>query len=302
MRNSSTRSLGSFDQPMARLLVIGTGLIGGSFALAMRKTGCFAGIDGHDSDPMVAEKARQLGLIDGVVTDLRAAIDAVDAVLIAVPTGAIAAVVRQIESLVGRRTVTVFDTGSTKASVIEALRRGGAVPPWFVPSHPMAGSERQGPEAADAELFRGRRVFVTPQPETAQAAVEQVRGWWAATGAEVIETSVEIHDEMVALTSHLPHLIAFAFMNWVARPHGGDAGVFAGPGLLGFTRIAGSDASMWRGIMAENRLAVLAQYDGWTETFATVGTLLRESRFNELEAFFAAAQVARLRLPDESRE
>ena len=145
-------------------------------------------------------------------------------------------------------------------------------------------------------------MFVTPQPETSQAAVEQVRRWWAATGADVVETTAQIHDEMVALTSHLPHLIAFAFMNWVARPHGGDAGVFAGPGLLDFTRIAGSDASMWRGIMAENRLAVLAQYDGWTATFATVGTLLRESRFDELEAFFAAAQLARSKLPDESHD
>ena len=287
---------------MGRLLVIGTGLIGGSFALAMRNAGCFAGIDGHDSDHMVAETARRLGLIDSVVTDLRGAVEAAEAVLIAVPTSAIATVVRQIESFVGRRTVTVFDTGSTKASVIEALRRRGAVPPWFVPSHPMAGSERQGPEAADAELFRGRRVFVTPQPETARAAVEQVRRWWAATGADVVETSVQIHDEMVALTSHLPHLIAFAFMNWVARPHGGDAALFAGPGLLDFTRIAGSDASMWRGIIAENHSAVLSQYDGWTEVFATVGTLLRESRFDELETFLAAAQDARARLSDASRD
>jgi len=287
---------------MSRLLIIGTGLIGGSFALAMRKAGCFARIDGCDADHAIAEKALHLGLIDGVVTDLSAAIEVVDAVLISAPTGAIAALVRQIDVIAGRRTVIVFDTGSAKGSVIEALRRGGRLPPTFVPSHPMAGSERQGPTAADADLFRGRRVFVTPQPETAQASIEQVRQWWTATGADVVETSAHVHDEMVALTSHLPHLIAFAFMSWVAQPHRADAGVFAGPGLRDFTRIAGSDASMWRGIFAENREAVLEQYDGWMETLTTVGRLLRESRFDELETVLAAAQLARASLQDELRD
>ncbi len=162
----------------------------------------------------------------------------------------------------------------------------------------MAGSERRGPAAADATLFRGRPVILTPQPETDPQALGRARDWWSATGAQVIETSAPIHDEMVALTSHLPHLIAYAFMNWVDRPHAAAPADFAGPGLHDFTRIAASDASMWRRILSENRTAVLAQYDGWSASMTRFVELLRNRRFDELEALLADAQAARQRMTD----
>ena len=287
---------------MDRLLVIGTGLIGGSFAKAMRGAGCFSRIVGHDAEPAVAQQALQLGLVDAVVADLSTAIAAADAVLIAAPTGVIAPLVRRIEVAAQGRTVTVFDAGSTKGSVLEALRRDGDVPAWFVPCHPMAGSERQGPAAADADLFRGRRVLVTPLPGTERAAVERVRGWWSAAGAEVVETNAQIHDEMVALTSHLPHLIAYTYMAWVDEPHSGDSKSFAGPGLHDFTRIAAADASMWREIIAENHAAVVAQYDGWLKLLTKAGDLLRDGRFDELEQLFERARAARARLGGAANE
>lgn len=285
---------------MDRLLVIGTGLIGGSFALAMRGAGTFSRIEGHDADPSVARRALQLGLIDAVVTDLSASIAVADAVLIAAPTGAIAPLVRRIVADVGSRSVTVFDAGSVKGSVLDALRRDGDIPPAFVPCHPMAGSERQGPDAADANLFRGRRVLVTPLPSTDRAAIERVRGWWTAAGAEVVETNPQIHDEMVALTSHLPHLIAYSYMAWADQPHSGVVREFTGPGLADFTRIAAADASMWREIIAENQTAVVAQYDGWLTLLTAAGDLLRDGRFDELEQLFARARAARSRLTDQS--
>jgi prephenate dehydrogenase len=287
---------------MPRLLVIGTGLIGGSFALAMRQAGCFTRIDGHDADASVTKRARKLGVIDAVASDEAAGIAAADAVLIAVPTAEIAGLVGRIATQIGRRSVTVFDVGSVKGSVLDELRRGGGVPPWFVPSHPMAGSEHHGPDAADANLFRNRQVIVTPQPESDRAALDRVAGWWRAAGANVVETSAKIHDEMVALTSHLPHLIAYAFMNWVDGPHSSAPRDFTGPGLKDFTRIAASDAHMWRQILAENRSAVLAQYDGWTASLGTLVEHLRNGRFDELEKLLANAQAARGRLTDQSND
>jgi prephenate dehydrogenase len=281
---------------MARLLVIGTGLIGGSFALAMRRASSFTRIDGYDANATVARQAVEFGLIDRAVTDLAPAIAAADGILIAVPTDAIADNVRRVAAAIARPTTTVFDAGSVKGSVLANLRADGGVPTWFVPSHPMAGSERRGPDAADANLFRGRQVIVTPAAHTDSAAVARVRGWWHAAGAQLFETTAEIHDEMVALTSHLPHLIAYAFMNWVDAPHSGEPRAFAGPGLHDFTRIAASDAAMWRQILSDNRAAVLDQFDGWSARFAELGTLLRDGRFDELERMLALARAARARL------
>jgi prephenate dehydrogenase len=281
---------------MSRLLVVGTGLIGGSFALAMRRAGAFARIDGYDANAEVAERAVGLGLIDRAVTDLAQAVAAADGVLIAVPTSAIADNVRRVATAIARPTTAVFDVGSVKGSIVAQLRGGGGVPAWFVPSHPMAGSERRGPDAAAADLFRGRRVILTPQPETDAAATAKVRGWWSAAGAHVDETTAEVHDEMVALTSHLPHLIAYAYMGWVDAPHSGDPRAFAGPGFHDFTRIAASDAAMWRQILTDNRAAVMAQFDGWSAALGRLAALLRDGRFDELERVLAEAQAARERL------
>jgi prephenate dehydrogenase len=287
---------------MSRLLVIGTGLVGGSFALAMRGARRFDQIDGYDADAAAASAALQLGHIDAVAHDLDAAIATADAVLVAVPTPAIAPLVRNIAAARPTNAPTVLDVGSVKGSVLEALRGSGAMPACFVPSHPMAGSERRGPAAADAMLFRGRPVVLTPQPETDPQALGRARDWWSATGAQVVETSAPIHDEMVALTSHLPHLIAYAFMNWINQPHAAAPADFAGPGLHDFTRIAASDASMWCRILSENRTAVLAQYDGWSASMTRFIELLRNRRFDELEALLADAQAVRQRMTDRGHD
>jgi prephenate dehydrogenase len=280
---------------MAQLLVIGTGLIGGSFALAMRRAGCFQSFAGYDTDAAALAQAKARGIIDQTVADPVTAAAGADAVVIAVPPVAIAAAVRRAMTVV-KRAVPIFDVGSVKGSVIAALRAGGDMPAQFVPTHPMAGSERQGPAAADAALFENRHVILTPEAETDPAAVAAVRQWWAAAGATVIECSAVLHDEMVALTSHLPHLLAHTFMAWAARPRSADPADFAGPGLHDFTRIAGSDPALWRQIFGANRGALLREFDGFLVALTEVGTLLRDSRFDELQALLATARSARAHL------
>lgn len=284
---------------MSQLLVIGTGLIGGSFALAMRRAGRFQSFAGYDTDAAVLAQAKARGIIDQVVADPVTAATGAAAVMIAVPPLAIAAAVRRTVTVV-KRGVPVFDAGSVKGDVIASLRAGGDMPAHFVPTHPMAGSERQGPEAADATLFQHRHVIVTPEAETDPTTVALVREWWAAAGATVIETNATLHDEMVALTSHLPHLLAHTFMEWAARPRSADAADFAGPGLRDFTRIASSDPALWRQIFAANRDALLKEFDGFQSALTEIGALLRDGRFDELEAVLTAARNARARLLERS--
>ena len=281
---------------MSRLLVIGTGLVGGSFALAMRQAGCFARIDGYDSDTTCANAALQRAQIDAVVRGSGCSDRDGRRNTGCGADDAIAALVRRIATARRANAQTVMDVGSVKGSVLAALRSSGAMPATFVPSHPMAGSEKRGSAAADASLFRDRPVILTPQPETDPGALERAREWWNATGARVVETSAPLHDEMVALTSHLPHLVAYAFMNWVDQPHGATPADFAGPGVHDFTRIAASDPAMWRLILSENRAAVLAQYDGWSASMTRFADLLRNGRDDELEALMETARAARLRM------
>jgi prephenate dehydrogenase len=278
---------------MTRLLLIGTGLIGGSFALAMRRSGCFQSIVGYDADASALARSQARGIIDQAITDPVAEAARASAVMIAVPTDAVAGLVRRLVAAIGSRSIPVFDTGSVKGSVIAALRNSGGMPAQYVPTHPMAGSERHGPDAADPDLFRGRRVIVTAQVETDPAALARVREWWVAAGAVVVDASAEIHDEMVALTSHLPHLVAYTYMDWLARARSANPGIFAGPGLRDFSRIAASDPTMWRQIFAANRTVLLQEFDGLLQALVEARDLLRDNRLDELEALLERARAAR---------
>jgi len=198
---------------VARLLLIGTGLIGASFALAARRAGVFDAVSGFDVDAAALGSALRAGSLTQAVTSIEAGIEHADAVLVAVPPREIVGAVVRVYAAMGTRTVPVFDVGSIKVPVVGGLIDClGTVPATFVPCHPMAGAEHRGPEAADAALFEGRTVFLTPTAGTQPAAIERVALWWRACGAQVSVTTAERHDAAVALTSHLPHLLAFAYM------------------------------------------------------------------------------------------
>ncbi len=225
---------------MTSLLLIGTGLVGGSFAKAAKAYGLFDRVVGVDRDAQALDRALDLGIIDAA-EDVATA--NADAVCVAVPVAAIADLV---DTATRYCDGPVFDVGSVKGSVIEAL---DPTPPNFVPCHPIAGSELQGPGAARADLFEGRTVVVTPVANTDDHAVDAVGGYWEAVGARVVKQTPEAHDECFARVSHLPHLLAFAFME-VAASAGSLA--LAGNGFRDFVRIAGADAAVWTDILKAN--------------------------------------------------
>ena len=225
---------------MPTLLLVGTGLIGGSFALAAKANGLFDRVIGADENPEALQEALQLGVIDAIDEDSND--DTFAAACIAVPVGSVADCVR---ASVARASV-VFDVGSVKGTIVEAL---DPVPANYVPCHPIAGSERGGPAAARADLFNGCTVVLTPERETDAGATATVSRYWHTVGAKMSFGSAAEHDRRFALLSHLPHLVAFAFMEVVAEAGSPPGG---GGGFRDFTRIAGADADVWADILHAN--------------------------------------------------
>ena len=244
------------------LLLVGTGLVGGSFALAAKAHGVFTRVVGTDRSPDALDQALELGIIDDRAVDALASNGRrYDAACIAVPLAGIAACVRDAS----RTATVVFDVGSVKGPVIDAF----ATPPEnYVPCHPIAGSERHGPTAADAALFSNRTVVMTPTDTTTARAVAQVRRIWEAIGANVETDTPDGHDRRFALLSHLPHLVAVAFMDVVA-----NAGSFAGAGsgFRDFTRIAAGDAEVWHDILHGNAVHVRRYLDELIDDLKSLG-------------------------------
>lgn len=241
------------------LAVVGVGLIGGSFAAALRQAGQVGKVLGVGRNAQSLERAVVLGLIDEAVTAEAAAAQA-DLIMLATPVGGLTNVLSQMRTHLSPHAV-LTDGGSTKAEVVEAARDAlGDRIGQFVPGHPIAGAERTGPEAADADLYRGRTVILTPVPENGAAAMALVRQAWQACGAHVIDMDADAHDRVLASVSHLPHLLSSVYMEQVATA--ADAATrleLAGSGFRDFTRIAAGSPEMWRDIFLSNRDAMLAE-------------------------------------------
>ena len=230
---------------MRTLIVIGTGLIGGSFALAAKKAHLVETVIGLDDDENALIEAKKLGVID----EMGVSAQQPDLVCVAIPTRGIADVVIDAQRKYGPD-VPIFDTGSVKAPVIEAF---DSVPANFVPCHPIAGSDRQGPAAAAADLFQDRTVVVTPLESTNASAVTVIEKAWSGVGARVIRQSPDQHDIDMATVSHLPHLVGFALVDLLANSNS-ETGLNdrIGDGFRDMTRIAGSDPTIWRHILTDN--------------------------------------------------
>jgi len=245
-----------------QLTIIGVGLIGGSLARALKQARAVQEVVGCGRDEQHLQRAMALGVIDRYDTDMTRAVAGADMVVLAMPVGAMEAVYRQIAAHLADDAV-VTDVGSSKGSVVEAVRQAvGEVPARFVPGHPIAGTEKSGVEASFAELFQQRRVILTPLAHTDAGALARVRAMWQATGALVEEVGVKHHDEVLAATSHLPHLLAFALVDTLATMHDKvEIFHFAAGGFRDFTRIASSDPQMWHDICVNNRSEILAMLD-----------------------------------------
>ena len=277
-----------------QLGVIGCGLMGGSFALALKRAGLVKRVIGYSKSPSTTERAKKMGVIDDTAESALLAVSGSDIVLMAVPVSASEATFKAIRHMV-EPGVLFMDVGSTKRDVVDAARRVlkervGS----FVPAHPIAGKEVSGVSHADASLYAGRQVIITPLPQTSPELVQKATDVWAAIGAQVLRMTPENHDGAFAAVSHLPHMLAFAYFNSVARqPAGRDYLSLAGPGYRDFTRIAASDATMWRDILMSNREEVLKQSMRFRHTLEAMEHALKSGNVEALEDMVRSASEAR---------
>ncbi|HXF77862.1 MAG TPA: prephenate dehydrogenase/arogenate dehydrogenase family protein [Usitatibacter sp.] len=274
--------------------IVGVGLIGGSFALALRRAGLAGAIAGFDRDAGALQRAIEMGVIDRAAESASDAARGADLVMVAVPVRAIGSVLHDVALTLDAGAV-VTDAGSTKAEVVRLARAELRERfPRFVPGHPIAGRETSGVESASADLFRGARVVLTPVAETAGGAVATVRGLWEGAGARVATLGAEDHDRVFAAVSHLPHILSFALVSEIAsRPQAAELLDFAGGGFRDFTRIAASSPEMWRDISLQNREALLAELDRFGARLAVFRELIDKGEGAGLERLMKEARAAR---------
>lgn len=275
-----------------RIVIFGVGLIGGSFALALKQAGAVGEVVGVGRRRATLERAQSLGIIDRIGD--ASSVAGADLVLLAAPVAQTETLLRDIAPHLQAGTV-VTDAGSTKADVEQAARAAlGDKVNQFVPGHPIAGREQNGPEAALSDLYRGKKVVLTALPENAEACVRKVAIAWEHCGAIIHRLSAEEHDAVFAAVSHLPHLLAYALVADIAvRANADRLFSYAASGFRDFTRIAGSSPEMWRDISLANRRALLAELDAYTAQLAQLRAMLDASDGVALEQVYSRAQSAR---------
>lgn len=277
-----------------QLGLIGCGLMGGSFALALKRAGLVKRVVGYSKSPSTTERARQLGVIDVEAPSALLAVSGADIVLIAVPVTATEPTFKTIKHLVNPD-MLIMDVGSTKWDVVECAKRTlkehvGT----FVGAHPIAGKEVSGIEHADTELYKDRQVILTPTSETGQAQLDKARRLWAALGCKVVEMTPSSHDAAFAAVSHLPHLLAFAAVNAIAgQASAQEFLALAGPGFRDFTRIAASDPKVWRDILMTNAQEVLAQSQTFRHSLQALELMISSGNTQALEGQIEKASLLR---------
>lgn len=277
-----------------KVVIFGVGLIGGSFALALRSAGQADHIVGVGRSLASLERARELGIIDAIATDAAAAVPDADLILVAAPVAQTEAILAAIRPYLDPQAI-VTDAGSTKSDVVAAARKAlGERIGQFVPAHPIAGREKHGPEAALAELYEGKKVVITALPENSGAGVETVAQAWRACGAIIHRLSPQEHDAVFASVSHLPHVLAFALVDDIAaKPHADTLFQYAASGFRDFTRIAASSPEMWRDITLANRDALLTEVDAYLVQLQGIRAMIAASDGAAIEKVYASAQHAR---------
>jgi prephenate dehydrogenase len=286
-----------------KLVLVGAGLIGGSFALALKQAGAVGRIAGFDRDPAALARARALGIVDEIAGSWDEALRDADLVMLAAPVAQSGAILAALAPHLRPGTV-VTDAGSTKSDVIEAARAalGGKIA-QFVPGHPIAGAERNGPDAARADLFVGKKTVLTPLPENAPQAVERVSKAWQACGAVIHVLTARQHDDVFAAVSHLPHLLAFALVDDLAdRPDADLLFQFAASGFRDFTRIAASNPTMWRDVFLSNKDAVLDMIERFSEDLSHLKRAIVEDDGDTLFDTFTRTRAVRLGIVEQGQD
>jgi len=285
-----------------KLCIIGVGLIGGSIARDARAKALSTTIIGFgrlaDLDNLY--QAKELGIIDDYSTDIQVAVEDADCVLIAAPVGSFEVLFKQLQPYWSEQTIYT-DVGSTKGSVIKAAKKVfGFVPTNFVPAHPIAGAEKSGAMAAQIDLYKNKRLIITPVENTDKLALEKIHAFWEEIGANVSFMEVQHHDEVLAATSHLPHILAYALVDLLGRK---DATVeifkYAAGGFKDFTRVASSDPTMWLDICLANKTEITSLIAELRSELEAIETMIQTDAKQELFATFNAAKQARQRFLDQ---
>ena len=282
------------EPPFKKIIIFGAGLIGGSFALALRKAGTVSEVVGFGRSAATLEQARQLGILDRIGSDLAAEVRDADMVLLATPVGQMAEIMARIAPHLGAHTL-ITDGGSTKCDVVSyAHAHLGKHIARFVPAHPIAGAEQSGAAAARADLYQNKKVVLTPLPENSVETVARVRKAWEACGAIVSELTPQQHDQVFAAVSHLPHLLSFALVHDLAQRDNRDLLLsFAASGFRDFTRIAASSPEMWRDISLANRDALLHELKQYADELYALYQALENNDAAKLEEIFRLSSQVR---------
>jgi len=281
---------------LSKVVIFGVGLIGGSFALALKKQAAVKQIVGVGRNASTLERALNLGIIDVASSDLVDALNEADLILIAAPVAQTKSILRSIYPHLQKQTI-VTDAGSTKSDVVEAARRALAEKiDQFVPAHPIAGRESNGPEAALADLYQGKKIVITKLSENSATAVNLVASTWQRCGAVPHFLNPKQHDQIFAAVSHLPHLLAYALVNQITgQPEADLRFQYAASGFRDFTRIAGSSPEMWRDISLANRDALQKELAHYQDQLQRISAALQCADGDQLFAIFSNAQAARQR-------
>ncbi len=275
-----------------KICIIGVGLIGSSLAKALKNTGQAKFICGYGRDAARLEKAKELSIIDDYSIKLKEAVINSDIVIIATPVGSYEEVLVGIKPYLKSDTL-VTDVGSTKRSVIEAAEKVfGNLPHNFIPAHPIAGKEKSGFEACDGELFVNKKVIITPIENNDDESISRVQNMWEKVGSEVDFMTPESHDELLGMTSHLPHMLAFSLMNYLISQNP-SASVYAAGGFKDFTRIASGDNVMWRDICLNNKDQIIAHIEGYQKSLSALSEAIDNGDIEQLDSIFSNAKASR---------
>ena len=277
---------------MKKVCIIGIGLIGGSLAKAINKTHQSEIVFGFGRDKSRLEKAQKSNVIDQYSTDIGEALDGANMVIIATPVGSYESILKEMKPHIAKDMI-ISDVGSTKVSVIEAVKTVFDDNLYnFIPAHPITGKEKSGFEASDADLFVNRKVIITPLENNSPESIKILAKMWEGVGAEVDFMTPQSHDDLLGMTSHLPHMLAFSLVNYLISQHP-EASVYAAGGFKDFSRIASGDAIMWRDICLHNRDSIVEHIKGYQESLNTLVDAIDSQNKEQLESLFREAKNTR---------
>tara|TARA_X000001036_G_scaffold365590_1_gene350123 strand:+ start:264 stop:1115 length:852 start_codon:yes stop_codon:yes gene_type:complete len=275
-----------------KITIIGVGLIGGSLALALKERNLAKVVFGYGRDQSRLEEAQKSNVIDAFSTNIKEAIDEANIVVIATPVGTFKDILDQIEPLISSN-VIITDVGSTKSDIVnivnDVLRDKSS---YFIPAHPIAGKERSGFEVSDSKLYDGKKVIITPQETNSPESIDVIDQMWKNVGADVDFMSAESHDNLLGMTSHLPHMLAFSLVNYLVDQNP-NASIYAGGGFKDFSRIASGDAVMWRDICLQNKNQIMNHLKGYQSTLDDLLEAINDEDSEKLGQLFTTAKKTR---------